>query len=73
MHSSCVFRFLLFHSLPFSEVVILDRNSSNVVTVVSEKSGGTDEKSGHSFQDELRFQIPSRAVVGQWTSPDDDA
>ena len=30
---------------------MLDRNTSNVVIVVSEKSGGTDEKSGPSHQD----------------------
>ena len=50
----CV-RFLHFRSRPFSEVGILDRNTSNVVIVVSEKFGGTDEKSGHSFQDEWGF------------------
>ena len=39
--------------------------------MASKKSGGTDEKSGPSIQDELRFQIPSRAVVRQLTSPGD--
>ena len=40
----------------------MDRNDSNVVLVVSEKSGGTDEKSGPSHQDELHIQIPSRVL-----------
>ena len=53
-YSSSVFRFLLFRSLPFPEADILDRNTSSVVIVVSERSGGTDEKSGPSFQDGLR-------------------
>ena len=54
-YSSCVFRFLLFRSLPFSEADILDRNISNLVIVESENSGGTDEKSPPSIQDGLRF------------------
>ena len=65
MSSSCVFTFLLFHGRPFSEVDILDRNDSNVVIVVSEKSGGTDEKSGPSQQDGLRFLIPLTGKRGR--------
>ena len=42
--SSCVFRFQLFHSLRFTAVVILSRITSNVVIVVSERSGGDFRK-----------------------------
>ena len=56
-YSSCFFRFLLFHSLPFSEADFLDWNTFNCVIVVSEKSGGTDEKSGPSLQDGLRLFV----------------
>ena len=73
----CV-RFLRFRSRPFSEVGILDRNTSNVVIVVSEKFGGTDEKSGHSFQDELGLSWIYTLYTGyimdlhpiQWAFPD---
>ena len=43
----------------------MDRNISNLVIVESENSGGTDEKSGPSQQDGLRFLIPLRGKGGR--------